>query len=315
MAWMKQVTSLTLHANNARAVCATSRFVSLVENRLRGVRFIGHAASTPALFENSNDVSPSLATRHPSFSGSTARKSLSTRTQRFDRVFDVLSTALNQARSKKSSLQVRSSDWLYLFDLATNPEQLERASGQFSAFIECRRQFRDQHVTAFVRRCAELRCPQLALTVFSNRPAYRMDLTLPAARQLLYALHEEHKLSDVATLVALYPLYNLPALSSDPISSALLISACLREARASDPGSRYAWTMAATLLPHFEQLLTETPPIPIPIPIEKNRFQENCWMYHAMLSILESLTVLDQDTSRVTEWCEKSGYGLSSKIS
>jgi hypothetical protein len=160
-------------------------------------------------------------------------------------------------------------------------------------------------------RCTELHCPQLALTVFSHRPAYRMDLTLPSARLLLYALHEERKLSDVATLAALFPLYNLPPLSSDPISFALFISACLHEAHTS--GSDPAWTVAATFLSPFEHLLAQTPPMPIPI--EKNRFQENCWMRHAMLSILDSLTVRGQDTSGVREWCVKSGYEFSSKNS
>jgi hypothetical protein len=63
---------------------------------------------------------------------------------------------------------------------------------------------------------------ELALIVFNNRPVYCMDLTLPTARQLLYTLHEARQLSDVVLLAALFPLYNLPALSSDPISCALL---------------------------------------------------------------------------------------------
>ncbi|KAI0292933.1 hypothetical protein BC826DRAFT_1105323 [Russula brevipes] len=122
-----------------------------------------------------------------------------------------------------NSPQVRSSAWLYLFDLATCAQQLERASSKFSQFVDNRRQFRDVHVNAFVRRCVELRCPGLALTVFSDRPAYRMDLTLTAARQLLYAFHEERQLSNVVALAALFPVYNLRALSSDPISCALFV--------------------------------------------------------------------------------------------
>jgi hypothetical protein len=58
-----------------------------------------------------------------------------------------------------------------------------------------------------------------------RRLVYRMDFMLPAARRLLYALHEERKLYDVVILAALSRLYNLPAFSSDPISFALLISA------------------------------------------------------------------------------------------
>jgi hypothetical protein len=134
-----------------------------------------------------------------------------------------------------------------------------------------------------------------------------MDLTLPAARRLLYALHEERKLSDVVTLAALFPLYNLPPLSSDIISFALLLSACCREAHVS--GSEHAWTVAATLLPPFKQLLAQT----MPLPIEKNRFQEHCWMKYAMLSMLDSLTARGQDASWVREGCVKNGYKFPSK--
>jgi hypothetical protein len=138
-----------------------------------------------------------------------------------------------------------------------------------------------------------------------------MDLTLPAARRLLYALHEGRQLSDVVTLAALFPLYNLPALSSDPISCALLISACLREAHNS--GSEPAWTIAATLLSPFQQLLARTPPMPVSV--ETNRPQENDWMKYAMLNILDSFIVRGEDASWAREWCMKSGYGFLRKIS
>ncbi|KAI0251952.1 hypothetical protein BJV78DRAFT_1282171 [Lactifluus subvellereus] len=235
----------------------------------------------------------------------------SSRTQRFDQTLNFLSAQFCRIKSKKDLLQIRSSAWIYLFDLATCPEQLERISGKFSQFVESGRQFRDQHVTAFVRRCTELQCPQLALAVFSQRPAYRMDLTLPAARRLLYAIHEERQLADVVTLAALFPLYNLPALSSDPISCALLISACLREVHNS--GSGPAWTVAATLLSPFKQLLAQTPPMPVSV--ETSHPQENFWMKYAMLNIIDSFIVRGEDASWVREWCMKSGYGFSRKIS
>jgi hypothetical protein len=75
----------------------------------------------------------------------------STRTQRFDQTLNLLSAQFCRVQSKKDLLQIRSSAWIYLFDLATCPEQLKRTSGKFSQFIESGRQFRDQHVTAFVR--------------------------------------------------------------------------------------------------------------------------------------------------------------------
>jgi hypothetical protein len=122
----------------------------------------GHAPSTPPapavnedfLFKKADDPSSlsTAPTQLPYSSRSipeAARNSL--RTQRFDKALDFLSTHIGRGHSKKDSLQVRSSAWIYLFDLATRPEQLERASGKFSEFVESGRQFRDQDVTAFVR--------------------------------------------------------------------------------------------------------------------------------------------------------------------
>jgi hypothetical protein len=159
-------------------------------------------------------------------------------------------------------------------------------------------------------RCIELRCPELALTVFNNRPAYRVDLTLPAARQLLYTLHERRQLSNVVLLAALFPLYNLPALSSDPISCALLLSACLREVNIS--GSDPARAVAATLLSRFKRLLSQTPPMPVPV--GGNRFLESRWMKDAMSSTLDSLVVQGHEASWVRDWCRQSGYNLPSNV-
>jgi hypothetical protein len=75
----------------------------------------------------------------------------SPRAQRFDQALKFLSAHIGPVHSKKRSRQIRCSAWIYLFDLAARPEQLQRASGNFSEFVESGRQFRDQDVTAFVR--------------------------------------------------------------------------------------------------------------------------------------------------------------------
>jgi hypothetical protein len=134
-----------------------------------------------------------------------------------------------------------------------------------------------------------------------------MDLTLPAARQLLYSLHEERQLSDVVLLAALFPLYNLPALSSDPTSCALLTSACLREVNTS--GSEPAQVIATTLLPPLKQLLSQTPPMPVSV--GGDRFLESRWMKDAMLSILDSFVVQGHEASWVKDWCCRSGYNFN----
>ena len=168
----------------------------------------------------------------------------------------------------------------------------------------------DLHLNLLVTgRCVELRCLELALNVFSNRPAYRMDLTLTAARQLLYDFHELRQFSNMVILAALFPRYNLPALSSDPISCALFLSACLREANIS--GSEPAWTVAETFLPSFRKLLSQT--LPMPVPVEDNRFLENRWMKDAMLSVLHSLVVRGDEARWVKDWCHQSQYNLSNE--
>jgi len=312
------MTPTTLRAINVQAFW-TSRSNYVLNwfsgNRSR-VRFIASAASAPtinavSLAQTADNVPPltRLGTRPSNPVGSIGiSPSKNLRSERFEHALELISTytCLDQTGSQKPFPQVRSSAWLYLFNLATCPEQLERASSKFLQFVENGRKWRHEHVNAFVRRCIELRSPELALTVFSNRSAYRMDLTLPAARQLLYALRERRHLTSVAMLAALFPRHNLPALSSDPISCALLVSACLREANAS--GSESAWIVAATFLSPLKQLLSQAPPMPVSA--KCNRFAESYWMKDAMLSILESLLVRGQETGWVRDWCHQSGYNL-----
>jgi hypothetical protein len=133
-----------------------------------------------------------------------------------------------------------------------------------------------------------------------------MDLTLAAARHLLYALHEKRQLSSIVILAALSPLHNIPALSSDPISCALIVSACLRDS------SEQGWTVAETFLSPLKQLLSQTPPMPVPV--GENRFLESRWMKDAMLSILGSLAVRSHETGWIRAWCYQSDYKLSGNI-
>ncbi|KAI0258029.1 hypothetical protein BC834DRAFT_963960 [Gloeopeniophorella convolvens] len=246
-------------------------------------------------------------TRSPSLPPSPAKPGGELRTRRFEESFGFLSTHIGRKPSAEDSLQARSSTWLYLFDLATQPEQLKRVSSKFSQFVDGGRVFPEGHALAFTRRCAELRCPQLALAVFSDRPTYRLDLTPAAARHLMYALHEQRPLSDVIALATLYRLYKLPPLSADPVSCALLISACLREATAS--GSEPASTIATALLPGFKDLLSRTELMPTPqSATENNSLKERLWMERAALNILEVLSSRGDDTKWIEDWCTRNGY-------
>jgi hypothetical protein len=77
------------------------------------------------------------------------------RTQRFEKASNLLSTQIDRFRLKGHCPPIRGTAWLYLFDLATCPEQLEHISSKFSQFVESDRPFRDEHVNAFVRTCFE----------------------------------------------------------------------------------------------------------------------------------------------------------------
>lgn len=126
----------------------------------------GHAFSTIAVNADSfagktNDLSPitradaRLSHAHAPQSGPEPTYQ-NFRTQRFEKASNLLSTQIDQSRRLKGhSPPIRSTAWLYLFDLATCPEQLERVSNKFSQFVETNRPFREEHVNAFVRTCFE----------------------------------------------------------------------------------------------------------------------------------------------------------------
>ena len=104
-------------------------------------------------------------------------------------------------------------------------------------------------------RCEELRCPQLALQVFSDHPKYGFDLSSPtAARHLLHSLHIQHPLSSSITLVALYKLYDLPPISQDLVTCSLLTSACYND------NTQASLVVAKSLVPELKKLLQEKSP-------------------------------------------------------
>ncbi|KAI0065054.1 hypothetical protein BV25DRAFT_1822163 [Artomyces pyxidatus] len=178
------------------------------------------------------------------------------RAAKFEELLTFVSTRIGLRPAVRDALQVRSSAWTHLFGLATTREQLERVTVHFSKFIESGRKFEDRHVETFVRRCAELKCPDLALAVFSDRPKYRFDLSSPTAgRELLNALHRDRPLSECIELSALYQLYELPPLAADPVACTLLVDACLRAA----PKSPHAGTVAHALVPALQDTLAKTP--------------------------------------------------------
>jgi hypothetical protein len=105
------------------------------------------------------------------------------RTQRFEKASNLLSTQIDQFRRLEGhSPPIRSTAWLYLFDLATCPEQLERISSKFSHFVESTRPFREEHVNAFVRTCFECKqarkCGVINFALTSSPQAVALNLVV-----------------------------------------------------------------------------------------------------------------------------------------
>ncbi|THH21231.1 hypothetical protein EW146_g315 [Bondarzewia mesenterica] len=248
------------------------------------------------------------------------------RVAKFDELYTFVSTHTGRRPEAKDPLQVRNSVWKHLFGLAKERGQLERVAGLFSKWKEGGRVFKEDTVEAFVRRCEELKCADLALGVFSDRPKYGLDLASPkAARRLLHSLHAEHPLSSSITLAALYRLYGLPALATDPVACALLTSACLRVAKPIPTNSnteidtkgterKSARTVANALVPALKDVLESTKPMPIKgqkgLGKDGEVTRERVWMKWCLRKIEKALVGKGEDAEWVHKWRIRSGYIL-----
>jgi len=152
-------------------------------------------------------------------------------------------------------------------------------------------------------RCDELECSDLALDVFSNHPKYGFSLTsVVVARQLMHSLHIKHPLSSSVTLMALYPAYNLPPISADLVSSAMLATACLGQE------SKQSKVLIEVLLPSIKRLLEATPPTPPSKPIRHGEDREQFWLARTLAKIEEVLQKQGWDYQWLHEWRERSGH-------
>jgi len=181
--WMRVMTPTTLRIHIQALSTSRSGYIrNWISDNRSHVRFIGDsmpcflsefrltsdvtagAASTirvptmsvASLAQTANNVSPltrldTLPSNFVRSIGVSPPNSL--RSQRFEQTLKLVSTCtyLNQTGSKNPFPQVRSSAWLYLFNLATCPEQLVRASSKFLQFVEIGRKWRHEHINAFVR--------------------------------------------------------------------------------------------------------------------------------------------------------------------
>lgn len=152
-------------------------------------------------------------------------------------------------------------------------------------------------------RCDELDCSDLALGVFSNHSKYGFPLaSIVVARQLMHSLHLKHPLTSTVTLMALYPAYNLPPVSTDLVSSAMLATACLNQ------GSKQSKVLADALVPSVKRLLQRAPPLPPSKPVRYSEDREPVWLARTLAKIEEALKKQGQDYQWLHQWRKRSGH-------
>jgi len=118
----------------------------------------------------------------------------------------------------------------------------------------------------------------------------------------MHSLHLKHPLASSVTLMALYPAYNLPAISTDLVSSAMLVTACLSQE------SKQSRILADALLPSVKDLLKKTPPVPPSKPIRYGEDREPFWLAGTLAKVEEALQKQGRDYKWLHEWRERSGH-------
>lgn len=265
-------------------------------------------------------VAPTLA--KPQKTVSSRRKlDPAKRAARFNELFEFVSCRIGLKPVARTPEQVRNSAWGHLFDLATTRAQLGRVVEMFSRWRDSRREFNEQTVKNFISewfgsdtamgciqqntqgRCDELACSDLALDVFANHSKYGFPLaSIAVARQLMHSLHLKHPLASSVTLMALYPAYNLPPVSTDLVSSTMLATACLNHE------SKQSKVLVDVLIPSVKRLLQDAPPIPPSKPIRYSEDREPVWLARTLAKIEEALKQQSQDFQWLHEWRERSGH-------
>ena len=161
-----------------------------------------------------------------------------------------------------------------------------------------------QCLTTLIARCNSLRCPGLALKVFSNRPKYGFDLSLDAAQIILHSLHRWQRHKDIITFTTLYSIYNLPPVASDLVSNALLLKALLR--KPTNPSA----AMAQAMLPLLQRSLERTDPLSMVIQQEDPRLsnKKKTWLAFALKRIEGALQAQQVEHGWLTRWMQDSGH-------
>ncbi|KZV76625.1 hypothetical protein PENSPDRAFT_622544 [Peniophora sp. CONT] len=263
-------------------------------------------------FAFEEDELVSIPAEEPSAKGKQVKASLrgqltpEQREKRFDELFDFVKAHIGRQPTADDPKQVRTSAWTHLIQLATSEEQLKRVADAFADWTTVGREFKEEQAVLFVQRCNQLKCPTLAVDVFSNRPYYRFDLkSVEAARELLHSVYKDSLFKESVLVSTLFTLYNLPPLANDIVSCSMLLSQCLA---VDTPESR---VIAGALLPAFKQSIDNSSPMPLPTdPASRKQGEERhlSWLKNAAGTIDSRLRARGEDTTWLRKWRVASGH-------
>ncbi|TCD64021.1 hypothetical protein EIP91_004655 [Steccherinum ochraceum] len=311
--------SAALYAKKGKAARADDAFEDDFEDdggdlfggKMKAAQSKSRPAATTNVKSNMSSQGPSTSSPEESSHEKSTSKKLSyqDRVARFNTLYQFMAERIAK-EPVKSPLQVRNTAWTHLFGLATSKQQMEKLVKLFPLWRDSGRPWTPQIAENFVRRCEELDCAQLALQVFTDHPKYGLDLaSISAARRLLHSLHLAHPLADSITVGALYRVYNLPPLSSDLVSCAMLTSACFKNNTAESVA------VADGLLPNLRKLLENTPPKEMALPAREDPWlrartesKEKAWLAWTLAKIEKALEKQEKDFAWLREWRTASGH-------
>ncbi|PPQ81553.1 hypothetical protein CVT25_013396 [Psilocybe cyanescens] len=145
------------------------------------------------------------------------------RKSRFETQLGYLEPRLGR-RPEVKNPRIRKRSLITLAQLAASEEELRKVAELFPKYKAAGLEFLPDLAAVFARRCQELACPSLALTVFGNYAKYNLHLTLEAGQWLVLsvAVNEPRQLQ---IALALFNIYKLPPIAEDVITASIISGA------------------------------------------------------------------------------------------
>lgn len=138
------------------------------------------------------------------------------------------------------------------------------------------------------------------MKVFGDHPKYGLAISsFPAARTLLHSLYQKYPLENVIATVSLFGLNNLPPVTTDPASCAMLYAACLRSK------NKHASLLGRDLRVALQKLLGETQPYAEPKESflrARHSAKPDLWLLEALRDIKKTKSDQHRGAWWITEW-------------